>query len=234
MTLNAPAHKQILLQILKDIYSDNSISPFLAFKGGTCAYLFYELDRFSVDLDFDLLDPEKEDYVFESILKILRTYGEVKESAKKRFNLFYLLSYDNKKENAQNVKIEINRRNFGSKYELKSYLGVSMLVMTQDDMFANKLVAMYERIGQTNRDIFDVYFFFKNNWPMNKNLIEERTGVSYKEFLQKCLTAVEQFNDHYVLDGLGELLNEKQKMWVKTKLKSEVIFSLKLALQNEA
>ena len=32
---------------------------------------------------------------------------------------------------------------------------------------------------------------------------------------------------------MGELLTEKQKAWVKTKLKSEILFSLRLALENE-
>ena len=33
-----------------------------------------------------------------------------------------------------------------------------MLVMVKPDMFAHKLMAMYERIGKTSRDIYDVYF----------------------------------------------------------------------------
>ena len=56
MTLDYSKHKSILLQILKDIYSDTSIAPYLGFKGGTAALLFYDLPRNSVDLDFDLLD----------------------------------------------------------------------------------------------------------------------------------------------------------------------------------
>jgi len=64
MTLNVSAHKNILLQILVDIYSDKTVGPFLGFKGGIAAYLFYGLDRFSVDLDFDLLDETKEEYIF--------------------------------------------------------------------------------------------------------------------------------------------------------------------------
>ena len=47
-------------QILKDIYTDISIGPLLGFKGGTCAYFFYNLPRFSVDLDFDLLEVSEE------------------------------------------------------------------------------------------------------------------------------------------------------------------------------
>ena len=59
MSLNIPKHKGLLLQILKDIYSNTSISPFLGFKGGTAAFMFYNLPRFSVDLDFDLLRSEE-------------------------------------------------------------------------------------------------------------------------------------------------------------------------------
>lgn len=233
MTLNASVHKNILLQILVDIYSDNTVGPFLGFKGGTAAYLFYGLDRFSVDLDFDLLDETKEEYIFERIEKILKKYGAIKEAEIKRFNLLFVLSYEQKEKNAQNIKIEINRRDFGSKYDLKSYMGISMLVMVKEDMFANKLMAMYERLGKTNRDIFDVCVFAKNNWPINREIVEKRAMMPFKEFLQKLVSALEDFNDHNILDGLGELLTEKQKDWVKAKLKMETLFLLRLALENE-
>ena len=52
---NREKHQLIMGRILKDIYADIAISPLLGFKGGTCAYFFYGLPRFSVDLDFDLL-----------------------------------------------------------------------------------------------------------------------------------------------------------------------------------
>lgn len=233
MSLNIAKHKNILVKILKDVYTDQSIGPFLGFKGGTAAYLFYELNRFSVDLDFDLLDESKEDYVFEQIKKILENYGIIKEAAKKRFNLFYLLACRDKNINAQNVKIEINRRNFGSKYLVKSYLGISMKVMVDEDMFANKLVAMYERIGKTNRDIFDVYFFLNQGWSVNRRIIEARTELSYKDFLNKTIEFLEGVNNKDILSGLGELLTEGQKSWVEAKLKSETLFLLKLALENE-
>ena len=233
MTLNISTHNSILLKVLKDIYSDPTISTVLGFKGGTAAVLFYGLPRFSVDLDFDLLDAEKEDYVFERVKTILEKYGKLKESNRKRFNLFYLLSYDQKDINAQNVKVEINRREFGSKYEIFSTLGISMQVMVKEDMVAHKLCAMYERIGKSNRDIFDVQYFLSHDWPVNKKIVEDRMGVSYKEFLQKCIDQVEKFEARDILAGMGELLNEKQKDWARAKLKSEVLFSLRLALSNE-
>ena len=233
MALNTPIHKSILLKILADIYSDSTISPFLGFKGGTAAYLFYGLERFSVDLDFDLLEETKEEYVFERIVKIIKKYGTIKEAEKKRFNLFFLLSYNRKEKNAQNIKIEINRRDFGSKYEVKSYMGISMKVMIREDMFAHKLCAMYERIGKTNRDIFDVWFFWKNNWEINKELVEKRVKLPFRKFVKECIFALEGFNERNILDGVGELLTEKQKAWAKANLKKETIFLLKLALDNE-
>ena len=162
MTLEITAHKNILIHILKDIYTNTEIGPILGFKGGTAAYLFYDLSRFSVDLDFDLLDAKKEDLVFEEIKNILQYYGTVTEARKKRYSLFFILDYHNKIQNAYNIKVEINRRDFGSKYEVKSYLGIAMKVMVREDMAANKLVALFERGGQTNRDIYDVWFFLKN------------------------------------------------------------------------
>jgi len=233
MALNKTKHQGIFIKILRDIFTDHTIAPFLGFKGGTAAFLFYELDRFSVDLDFDLLDESKEDYVFGRIKEILEKYGKIKEAEKKRFNLLYILSYDDKDINGQNVKVEINRRNFGSKYDVLSHLGISMNVMIEEDMLAHKLCAMYERISTANRDIFDVQFFLSHDWPVNKKIVEERMGMPYKEFLKKCVDAIEKFNDSDILGGMGELLTQSQKDWVRTKLKSETLFLLRLALENE-
>ena len=230
MTLDYSIHKNIQLQILKDIYTDTSIAPYLGFKGGTAALLFYNLNRYSVDLDFDLLDESKEKELFEKILKIAESYGEIRESRIKRYNLIIVLSYDTK---TQNVKIEVNRRKFGSRYKLKTLLGISMLVMVKEDMFAHKLMAMYERIGKTSRDVFDVYFFAKNNWNINKEIVEKRSGMSFKKTLEQCIKLLEKMNNRNILDGLGEFLSESQKDWVRAKLRTETIFLLKLRLDIE-
>ncbi len=230
MTLNSAIHKNILFQILKDIYSDSTLATNLGFKGGTAAFMLYGLERFSVDLDFDLLDESKEDYVFQQVEEIAKKYGVVKDAEKKRFNLFFLLSYE---ETGHNIKIEINRRSFGSKYELKNYLGIPLQVMVREDMFAHKLMAMHERIGKTSRDIFDVWFFSKNNWPINRAIVEARAGMPFKDLVQKCIEQLEKMNDRNILDGVGELLTESQKDWARAKLRTDTIFLLKVLLENE-
>lgn len=240
-TFDISVHKNILFQILKDIYSDTTIAPLLGFKGGTAALMFFELSRFSVDLDFDLLDPirnessngaseSKEDYIFERIEQIAKKYGSIKEMERKRFNLLFVLSYEDK---ARKIKIEINRRAFGSRYELKTNLGVSMLVMVKEDTFAHKLMAMHERVGKTSRDIYDVWFFLEHRWPINKMIVEKRAGMTFPELMQKCIEQLEKMNNRNILDGLGDLLTEHQKDWARAKLRTETIFLLKARLESE-
>jgi len=230
MTLDIATHRALLIHLLKDMYTDQELAPAIGFKGGTAAYLFYGLGRFSVDLDFDLLDASKEEIVFEKLKTILEKYGLLKDARKKRYSFFYLLSYDNKMQNAYNIKVEVNRRSFGSTYEMKNYLGIPIKVMVQEDMAAHKFVAMMERIGKTNRDIFDVWFFLKHHWPINTAIIEQRTGLSMQQFLQKCIAMLEKMSDRGILSGVGELLDAK--MWAKGNLRSETIFLLKVHLSS--
>jgi predicted nucleotidyltransferase component of viral defense system len=140
--LNKEKHQLIMGQILKDIYTDTLISSLLGFKGGTCAYFFYELDRFSVDLDFDLIQVSKEnkEKVFERIIFVLNKYGEVENKHIKRYTLFALLSYGDED---RNIKIEINTRGVDREYyEIKDYIGIPILVAKKDYLFSSKLVAL--------------------------------------------------------------------------------------------
>ena len=227
MKLDISTHKTILFQILKDIYSNTRIAPFLGFNGGTAALLFYGLDRFSVDLDFDLLDEDREEIVFGQVTNIVGKYGTIREANRKRFGFFYVLSYGDK---ARHIKVEINRRKFGSRYEIKTYLGVSMLVMIPEDVFAHKLVAMHERIGKTSRDIYDVWFFLRQRFPINREIVQERSGMSFDAFLQTCIGQLEKMSNRKILDGVGELLTPSQKDWAKAKLREDTIAMLKLRL----
>lgn len=229
MKFDYARHKNILLQILKDIYTDTSISPYVGFKGGTAAMMFYNVPRYSVDIDLDLLDETKKAEVFEKISLITKTYGEVKSSHEKKFTLLNVVSYDKE---SQNIKVEVHCRQFDSRYEIKTLLGISMLVMVQEDMFAHKLMAMYERVGKTSRDIFDVNFFAKNHWPINRKIVEARSGMSFSETVRTCIEILENMDNKHILDGLGELLSDSQKDALREKLKSDTIFQLTLMLED--
>ncbi|MDD3940506.1 MAG: nucleotidyl transferase AbiEii/AbiGii toxin family protein [Candidatus Pacebacteria bacterium] len=229
--LNRGKHQLIMGQILKDIYSDISVGPLLGFKGGTCAYFFYNLPRFSVDLDFDLLvtNEKNQKLVFEKIVAILSKYGQIKDQYIKRFTIFVLLSYGN---DDHNIKVEINVRklveNIKDHYEMKEYLGISMFVAKKDYLFASKLCALTMRTETAMRDIYDIHYFAKSNWDINAEVIKERTDKTIKEYLADCIAFIEKVKDNQMLQGLGELVDsEKEKAWIRTYLKTDSIFMLK-------
>jgi predicted nucleotidyltransferase component of viral defense system len=228
MSLNTAIHKSQLIRILKEIYSNPQIGAVMGFKGGTAAFLFYDLDRFSVDLDFDLLDASKKELVFNEVRGILDKFGRLKIADIKRYSLIYILAYDERALGAQNVKVEINLREFGSRYFIKSYLGIPMKVMIPEDMAANKLVALYERMGKAHRDIYDMHFMLSHNWQINHQIVERRTGMPMTEVLELCCSLVEKISSRGILNGLGEVLNDQQKTWVKNHLLDDLLFLLRL------
>jgi predicted nucleotidyltransferase component of viral defense system len=229
--LNKVKHQLVMGQILRDIYSNTSISSLIGFKGGSCAYFFYGLTRFSVDLDFDLFfaDEATQKLVYKKIGGMLGKYGEVKDNYIKLNTIFFLLSYGDAD---HNVKIEVNMRilmpDIRERYEVKEYLGISMLVGKKNYLFASKLSALTSRRLLAMRDIYDIWFFAKNNWDIDMEVIKARTGKTIKEHLADCLPIIKAVKDNEILRGLAELLpGEKEKAWVKVHLRKEVIFLLK-------
>ena len=213
-------HKFLLVQILKEIYSDIELANCLGFKGGTALMFFYDLPRLSVDLDFNLLVSDKEDVVYGKVRKILLKYGTIFDEAKKFYGPLIVSNYGF---GERKLKVEISNRLFDNHYEVKNLLGINMKVMVREDMFAHKLCALLDRNMITNRDIFDCWFFMQKQTPINKYLVESRMGISLEEYLQKCIDHLESMSDKGLLQGLGELMDDSMKKFVQTKLRSEVI-----------
>lgn len=206
-----------MFQILKDIF-ESDIGKYLAFKWGTACYFLYGLDRFSTDIDLDIIDDVSVDVELE---QILRQYGTLKKWNKT------VLSYG---DDDINIKIDVSRKVWKSNhYEIVNFYGTDICVQDKGTIFANKLVAFTER--SANRDIYDIWFFFKSTFPINQALIQERTGNDAREFLkdvkQKLLKLGKNYN---ILDWLGEVLTDKQKYFVKTALVAELIAMLSLKI----
>ncbi len=229
--LNKEKHQLIMGRILQDMYADTSIASLLGFKGGTCVYFFYGLTRFSVDLDFDLFvtDEKSQQLVYEKVQALLEKYGEIKDKCIKRYTIFFLLSYG---DTDHNIKIEINTRmlmpELRSYYEVKEYLGIPMLIGKKEYLFASKLSALTLRKIVAMRDIYDIWFFAKNMWDIDADVVRARTDKSVKEYLSDCIVTIEGVKDNEILQGLAELLpSEKEKDWAKAKLRKDTIFLLK-------
>ncbi|MCF6357379.1 MAG: nucleotidyl transferase AbiEii/AbiGii toxin family protein [Draconibacterium sp.] len=217
-------HRFFLVQILKNIYSDIELAKYLGFKGGTALMFFYDLPRFSVDLDFNLIDTEKEDVVYRKIRKILLKYGKIFDEARKFYGPLIVLDYGFKE---RKLKVEISNRLFDNRYEIKNLLGINMKVMVKEDMFAHKLCALLDRNTITTRDIFDCWFFMQKQTPINKSIVEFRMKMSFADYLQKCIEHLEVMSDKGLLQGMGELMDDKMKTFMRVKMRSELISLLK-------
>ena len=216
-------HKYFMVQILRDIYSDLELANWLGFKGGSALMFFYELSRFSVDLDFNLLNLEKENEIYQKVRDILLKYGKIDDEAQKFFGPILVLNYGS---GERKLKVEISNRLYDNHYEVKNFMGMNMLVMTVADMFAHKLCSLLERTELANRDIFDCWFFMKNHFPVNKNLVESRMKMPFADHLQNCIDMLNHLTDKGILNRMGDLLEDDMKKFVRTKLRSETIFLL--------
>ncbi|MCK5415859.1 nucleotidyl transferase AbiEii/AbiGii toxin family protein [Candidatus Parcubacteria bacterium] len=219
--LNQKIHRKIMFEVLRDIYNSD-LGFDLGFKGGTMLYFFYNLNRFSVDLDFDLLNLENENQILKRIEKILMLHGRIDDVYNKNYTLFALLNYKN---GERNLKIEIfKRETYKNKYELKNFYGIDVKCMTIEDSFSHKLLATTTRRTAVSRDFFDLYFFWKNGYEFNKDIVEKISGKSKEAYLKYLREYVEKnLNQRNVLQGLGELVLENQKNWIKQNLKKELL-----------
>ena len=213
-----------MVQILKEIYSDIELSNYLGFKGGSALMFFYDLPRFSVDLDFNLLDTSKEDMVYQKVRSILLKHGSISDEAKKFYGPVLVLDYgyDERK-----LKVEISNRMFNDHYKTENLLGINIKVMVPSDMFANKLCALLDRSAIANRDIFDCWFFMQKQTAVNKTIVETRMNTTLQHYLQQCIEHLESISDKGLLNGLGELTDNEMKVFVRNKLRSETISLLR-------
>ena len=115
--MNTTKHKSYLVRILKDIYEDVELGNILGFKGGTALMFFYQLPRFSVDLDFQLIQPEKQDLAYQKIREIVLKYGKIHDEAVKHYGLIIVLDYGS---GERKLKVEVSTRPFDNHYEIKN------------------------------------------------------------------------------------------------------------------
>lgn len=76
-----------------------------------------------------------------------------------------------------------------------------------------------------------IYGFYKNNFPINEKIITERTWKTYKEYLEFLIVFLSKVNKKTLLNWLWEVLNPKQKAFVKDKLLSELIWKIEFELK---
>jgi predicted nucleotidyltransferase component of viral defense system len=230
-----------MMSILLDISKNEILKENLVFKWWTYFFLLYGLDRFSTDLDFDLVGEwlsedfkqkisdnrkwsMKENLILEEVGKLAEKYWEVKEKIIKKHTIFVFLSYG---EIDHNIKIEISRRWVSWEYSLKNFMWIELNTLDVEYATANKFFALTDRNKLANRDIYDIWFILKNNLPINKEYLSEISWKSFEEYIKFMIEFLKKFPKNYnVLDWLWTTLSDKQKLFVKNHLIWETMFLL--------
>jgi len=225
-------HRNIMKNILISIYKDFDLWTSLVFKWWTAMYFLYWLDRFSIDLDFDLILENSnilDDIILEKINKILINFWEVKRSYNKRNTIFSLISYG---DIDHNIKIEISKRWISWKYEKINWFSIPLLLMKKESIFTNKLIALLNRTNLANRDIYDIYFFFDNNIDFDIELLEKQVWKNYIEYFKDIIVFLKNIKkSHSILEWLWEVLDKNKKSFVKNNLLNEVIWMFEFRVE---
>lgn len=212
-------HKRYLSLLLTELVK--TFPEKIAFKGGTCAYFFYDLPRFSFDLDFDVFrefsPADKDDF-----LSVLSKHGQAKEFRDKQNTIFCLFDYG---KGHPNIKVELSRRVWENNvYKPVWFLGVPLAVADETTVLTNKLVALTDRKTAVARDLYDSWYFLKAGFPVKAALVKERTRQDLGEYLKYMAEFIKKtYTPRNVLHGLGDALDEQQKSWAKDHLVMETV-----------
>ncbi|OGI28923.1 MAG: hypothetical protein A2288_02325 [Candidatus Moranbacteria bacterium RIFOXYA12_FULL_44_15] len=205
--------KNILLEYLQtQILKALSLSKYndsLSFLGGTCLRFAHDIDRFSEDLDFDLIKKGgfEIDGLAKDVQKRLKLQGfEVDVRVKTTENIHIIFfkfrrvlrefGFNVHRDEKVLVKFEIDfnpSKNISVETKFSDSFNerFPMIVNTFETLFAQKIMAIIFRPYQKGRDFYDlVWFLSQKNVEPNYAIFKEK-GIKIKnrreliEFLEK-------------------------------------------------
>lgn len=215
------AEKDYLLE--HTLYATSDFRRFLVFKGGTALYKFYNLNRFSEDLDFDAIGkrPDFDRMVkkIERNMELLGMNAAVEREDYGNDTNFRLAIrgplFNGSRESMSRITINISRRerpeSFSDQLFLPSYKEIpsfEVSVLDQNEIAAEKIRCILTR--EKARDVYDLWFLLRKGVKVDVPLVNRKCkiyGIAYDrgEFVER--------------------LNEKRGMWTRD-LKSFIIGSL--------
>ena len=203
--------RNILLEYLQtQILKALSLSMFndsLSFMGGTCLRFAYGMNRFSEDLDFDLITKERFDVekLMQDIQGRLALQGFQLDAQTKTTENIYIISFrfrnvlqefglDVQENEKILIKFEIDFHPYHNihtetKFSDSFNERFPMLVNSLDTLFAQKVIAIVFRPYQKGRDFYDLVWFLsqKNIEPNYEIFKEKKLAISNRQELIEFL-----------------------------------------------
>ncbi len=232
--------RNILLEYLQtQILKALSLSKFndnLSFLGGTCLRFAHGINRFSEDLDFDLMKKKgfEIDELMRAITKQLELQGfQVDARTKTTENIHVIFfkfrrvlrefGFNVPKDEKMLVKFEIDFNPYKNihletKFSDSFNERFPMLVNSLDTLFAQKIVAIIFRPYQKGRDFYDlVWFLSQKNLEPNYEIFKEKgIAISNRQELIDFLQDQAKKSDlqQAVKDVKRFLFYPEQAQWI--------------------
>jgi len=184
----------------------------LVFKGGTCLYKFYKLDRFSEDIDFTLRKKLDINNLIKKIISDLELFGiDAKILSKKKFFNSYSLIirtkgplYKGTNQTLSQIRMDINTKSsINLEPLIAEYISIyseipkiSLLIMNEKEILAEKIRAILTR--DKARDVYDLWFLLRKGVEFDLNLIKEK---------------LKYYNEEWNKTKFLKKLLEKEKIW---------------------
>ena len=159
----------------------------LVFKGGTALLKFYQLDRFSEDLDFTAREPIDADSLVRAVSRDLEAYGANPEetdidranrSVQIRLGIKGPL-YTGDRRSLNFLRIEINTESSIRSANIKRYnphfqdvAAFELSVMSEREILAEKIRALLTR--NQPRDLYDIYHLLSKSVSIDADLVERK------------------------------------------------------------
>lgn len=223
-------HKIQQLRLLTALIDDPYLAQLIVFKGGTCATLLGYLDRFSVDLDFDIVENADKKKINKLIMDCASSLGLTIQKKSAR-TLFYVFKYKSKPGERNSLKLSlISGKTDYNLYEKKYIADIDRFVNceTVETMFAHKLVALTDRYKKNKtvafRDIYDIHHFFEKGYFYIPEIIKFRTGKNIIDYLQEVVQFIEKkVSEKQITEEMNFLLPKDKFEVIRKRLKQETI-----------
>ena len=211
---------QSRLEMIKKIYIDIISSKNwkdLLFKWWTSLVLFYWLNRFSEDLDFNLIDTNKikqvVDWIYQELQSKWYTLSEIYRDWTNvvHIDLFYKIW-----DNDYICQLEFFKNNYWivQNYTILKILWIYANLLDSWENFTHTCCDYLERWNNSKwRDLFDILFYLSKNTQVDMNIITIRTKIKTQEelFIEILKTLFIKYKKYH-----NEFFVEIQKFWYST------------------
>lgn len=224
-------------KLLISIIDDQFISQNVYFKGGTCAEMSGFLDRFSIDLDFDIKNKVDKKKFMLHLDKIIAG-SDLTDQTKNRKSLFFNFKYIAPKMHRNTLKLSFfDGFPKSNSYEARFLPEIDRVVNCQtiETMFANKLVAPTDRYKKhkkvVGRDVYDIHYFFSQGYKFKEEVIKERTGLNTGEYIKSLISLLDKkLTEKDITEDLNMLLPLEKFKKIRKTLKNDTLIYLRATI----